>query len=217
MGLFDWIFGRHKPQAPMLDRVWLKEQLLWRNLRREIEEELGDGNHVVLVAHFPQRWDQLVDWLNAQELDFEDWQPRTWRDIRQDLADPAPRIWLLPVQDIPLYDPELDVPGPPLPVTIMATEHHPHPDGDQPLHHLALGIPAVECLVFEVALDQALFSNLGQLSTLLQALGMETDECIESPLVCNQIERLQRRIARQVKIVGPADSAADWMQRYAKT
>ncbi|MCA9089746.1 MAG: hypothetical protein KDA90_14065 [Planctomycetaceae bacterium] len=217
MGLFDWIFGRRNPQALVLDRVWLKDKLLWQNLRREIDEELTAGLHVILVAHFPQRWDQLVNWLNAQELDFEDWQPRSWRDIRQNLASSAPRIWLLPVQDIPQYDPQLDEAGLELPVTVMASEHHPHPEGDRPLHELALGIPARGGIVFQVALDQPLFGSLGQLTALLQTLGMDTNECIDSPMVCKQIGRLQQRIARQVKTHGPADSAGEWMQRYANS
>ncbi|MCA9078908.1 MAG: hypothetical protein KDA58_00055 [Planctomycetaceae bacterium] len=212
MGLWDWLFGAKQPTPQVLDRVWFSDAALWANLRKELDTELGCGRHVILVAHFPQRWEQITQWLDQQELEFEDWQPRDWRELREPFASGPGRIWLLPSKDVPNLDPQLDPPGPPLEVTVMATEHHPHAAGDEPLHRLEAGLPAAGGVVVQSAVDHPMFAPMQNLQTILESVGMTEDESIETSIVTRQLARLQQRNARTAGALQPADSAADWIR-----
>lgn len=217
MNFLTWLFGTADRLPKVQGHVWMRESSLWAHLRRELEEELEAGRHVILVAHFPKRWEQLLDWLNGQTLSFNDWQPRNLQEMRRQLRDSSPCIWLIAAPEIPDIEHGAGEPSAEsLPVTVMATEHHPHADGDRPLALLARALNAGGGVVVQSAFDQPLLApHCVQLIEITKLLGMQEDEWIENDMVMRQIANLQRRNAQNGRACGPADSSADWMARYA--
>ncbi|MEZ5940897.1 MAG: hypothetical protein R3C18_05870 [Planctomycetaceae bacterium] len=216
MGLFDWLFGgKRLPQIQ--SRVWMSEDALWKKFSAEVHDELTQGRHVLLVCHFPDTWERTVNWLEGSTIAFEDIQVRTLQELRNLLRGRQPNIWLMAAHEIPPIDDEnLAENLQPIRLTVMATEHHPHSVGDQKLQRLAHALKAEGGVIIESALDQVQFKSFGaNVAGMLKALGMDDSEHIETPMVARQIAHMQRRIAEKVPDCPSAESAKDWMDRYA--
>ncbi|MCA8991517.1 MAG: hypothetical protein KDA88_06040 [Planctomycetaceae bacterium] len=216
MGLFDWLFGgKRLPQIQ--SRVWMSEDALWRKFSAEVHDELTQGRHVLLVCHFPDTWEHTLKWLEGSAIAFEDIQPRTLRELQALLQGRQPQLWLMAAHEIPPIDDEnVAENSPPIRMTVMATEHHPHLAGDQKLQKLAQALKAEGGIIVESALDQVQFKSYSShVVTLLKALGMDDTEHVETPVVARQIAHIQRRIAEKVPDCPSAESAKDWMDRYA--
>jgi preprotein translocase subunit SecA len=215
MSFWNWLLGRGVASQPACEsRVWLSSEALWQELAGELQQEWQLGRQIIVVSHFPESHEQLLDWLDRQTFNHEEFRPRNLNDFREAIQRNPRQIWLIESARLP-RELSSDPFGQSSPVTIMATEHHPHPEADAVVTRLAAALMAEGGATVQCALDQALLAHLGaSLEQVLRAIGARDDTPIVSGMVTRQIRNLQRNIGRKVPDCQPASSAAEWMRRY---
>lgn len=215
MWLWNWLLGRGgASQLACESRVWLSSEALWQQLAGELKQEWQLGRQIVILTHFPETHEQLLDWLDRQSFDYEEYQPRSVDDFRGTLQRNPRQIWLIESAQLP-RELSRDPYGQSCSATIMATEHHPHPEADAVVSRLATALTAEGGATVQCALDQALLAHLGaSLEQVLRAIGARDDTPIVSGMVTRQIRNLQRNIGRKVLDCQPAPSAMEWMRRH---
>ncbi|MES2800531.1 MAG: hypothetical protein V4638_10985 [Bacteroidota bacterium] len=95
--------------------------------------------------------------------------------------------------------------------TIIFAEHYPIESEEQAFFET---INIEEAIIYS-ALDEPLFMAFGgeKISSLMQKMGMATDEIIEHKMISSSIQNAQQKISKQVDYVQQAKSQEDWFKK----
>lgn len=199
MGLFTALFGgRKKPRsvetAP--DQIWLTTDAKLAGLATEaIARDESSTVALLLVAHFPDVKRRLEELVAQRE-----WHSPCMAVLASEMTpELAAR---LPLEESTTLD-------------VLVAERHPLPAVDDQLEAFAQGLPCRCHFAHHISLEDAVIRTFAgeSVQRVIQAMGMEPNESIQSHLVSRRIRKAQQRIAGKTFGTVNADSAAEWLEK----
>lgn len=198
MGFFDRLFGSKSSRNVEVypDRIWMSTDAKFAGLAEEAKlRSRSDTVAILLVAHFPDVLDRLQ--AIAEQ----------WEAPVPCMAVPASRLDRDLAHKLKLYEP--------VHIDVIVAERHPLPSVDDRLKEFVDGLPCRCRFSHHVSLDDAVIKAFAGdwIRGVLEQLGMEADEAIESEMVTRRIRHAQQKIEGRALGADPADSASDWLKR----
>jgi preprotein translocase subunit SecA len=215
MGLFDWLLRsltqRSAPsRAP--SHIWLTEAAMRRALIDELGQAAAAGPRVLLVAHFPGRRQEIAAALHAAGVDCE--------MIEGRFDGHAAGRWISPAgfllsDQIDVHDWHTEQARFTEDLLVIAVERHPVRERDEAVDVLGRGWSRGTRVQSFLSLDDPLMKRFaGQwVRQVLETLGMDESEAIESDLVRRRLDAALRQIERQTFGHEEADSLDEWLER----
>jgi hypothetical protein len=95
--------------------------------------------------------------------------------------------------------------------TVIFLEHYPFRSKEE---NLMADWQPKEVFVLN-SLDEPLFAMFGgdKITSLMQRMGMKSDEVMENPIIGRSLENAQRKIEKEVGIDSLANSAEEWFKK----
>jgi preprotein translocase subunit SecA len=195
--LFDFLFGPKKPKNcdVVPDKIWLTSDAKFAGIARDIAKRTNkNAAAILLVAHFP------------------DVLPRLDEIAADSTAIPTKAALASNLTPDIVAGLQLD---PSTTIDIVAAERHPLASVDERLEAFAASLPCRTRLARHLSLDDPLLQAFsgGWVGQILNNLGMEENECIESTMVSRRIRQAQQKIEAKALDIRPAESAAAWMEK----
>ena len=214
MGFFDWFTPRRRIEL-LEDRVWYDCHAKWTGIAREIQSRRTYDRRIVVMAHFPDSLanacdvfevsgvevQRVTDRIRADELMAANSElPHTIAILAEQLVDDAGRVPEDASQES---------------ATLLLIERHPLPEPDDRIVEFARQIPGRPRVRFHLALDEPLMLRVGGdwLPAMLQHLGMERTEPIQSAMVSRSLRKAQKALRDETSLNEPAQSAEEWFRR----
>jgi hypothetical protein len=199
MGIFDWL-KKPKTNVDLLDDViWLTKQAKFAGISAATARCLAEPARpfaVLLVAHFRDCLEQLQAIVQ-----------RGGFDQRSVIAATAENLtgWSAPRLDSD--DSQT--------IDIIVAERHPLQAHDAAIVEFAQSLPCRCRLVHHVSLEDSLLRTFAGewVQNVLQRLGMNENEAIQSPMVTRRLQVAAQKIEGQAVSDLPADSAEEWLRR----
>lgn len=213
MGLLSWLFA--KPKFDRLpDRIFLSSEAMFVDLFSRCRQELKPQVRVLVVAHFSERLDEVRKCMDDLQLAYEILErPLPAESVARDVS---PRTLTLVLADELRGDEDTrkdeDATSQ---VSILVAEHHPTRRHDAAIERFAAAVSGKVQLTYFAALDEPLMARFAGawVTEILQRLGMQVDECIESAMVARSLARAQHKIEEAALSDEPASSSAAWIDR----
>ena len=197
MGIFDWL-KKPKTNVDLLDEViWLTKQAKFTGISASIGRCLAEPARpfaVLLVAHFRDCLEQLQ--AIVQQGGFENVIATTAENLT---GRSASRLGSDDSQT----------------VVIIVAERHPLQAHDAAVTESAQSLPCRCRLVHHVSLEDPMMQMFAGewVQNVLQRLGMNEHEAIESRMVTRRIQAAAQKIENQAVSDMAADSAEEWLER----
>lgn len=197
MGIFDWL-KTPKTNVDLLDDViWLTKQAKLAGISASIARCLAEPARpfaVLLVAHFRDCLEQLQALI--QPAGFDNVIVATAEYLK---GRSAPRLGSDDSQT----------------VVIIVAERHPLQSHDAAIAEFAQRLPCRCRLVHHVSLEDPMMRMFAGewVQNVLQRLGMNKTEAIESRMVTRRIQAAAQKIENQAVSDMAADSAEEWLER----
>lgn len=216
-----WPFTR-KPKPPAAlrnDVFWLRDDARLHALVLRSAEHLTAGLHVLLVAHSPERIDQLADAIAGANLPLDGLDsPATAHQLLSRLrSQPTPTVLLAlsgsldsaPAPHIRAPQPASNAGA----VAMLITERYPLRPRDDALVAFGVELNAAS-IEFHICIQDPLLRPFRSEQTIriLKSLGMADNDHIEAPMLSNSVRRAQDQVAR--KCPDPAN-VISWLQSQA--
>ena len=201
--LFDFlsnlVFGR-KEQAKAIiipERIWFTRDAKFSGLATEAEERSNSETvAILLVAHFPDVLEQLEAIASRHTFNVP-CKAVSANDLNPQLA-----------QSLCLDEAAI--------IDVIVGERHPLPSVDDRLAEFAEELPCRCRFAHHVSLQDPViraFCDLDIVKTMMNRLGMEEDESLESRMVSRRIRAAQQKIEGQATGSLDATSAAAWLEK----
>ena len=210
MGLFDWLF-RSTPQLPI--QVWVDEEDRRRGLARAVRQDLADGRHALVVAHFPDELVACGQALAAAGVAFATL-PR-WTDADAQALTGAPRAVAVLARSLPEAAATATSPPARGRALVHAAELHVLPAANARVAAFARNLPVAAESVGHASLTSphvGAFAWPG-LRSLLERLGLKPDDPIANPMVTSVLHKALRAYAAKSTGDRAANTLAEWMER----
>ena len=213
MGLLNWLFA--KPKFDRLpDRIFLSSEAMFADILSQCRQELNSHERVLVVAHFPERLNEVRRRLDDQRLVYEiiD-RPVSAEYVTREIS--AGILTLVIAEVLLVNENEDKDESSTSPLSILVVEHHPTRRHDEAIERFAAAVSGKVQLTYFAALDEPLmarFNGAWVTETLLR-LGMHADECIESASVSRSLAGAQRKVEATAISDAPATSSAEWIER----
>jgi len=198
MGIFDWL-KTPKPNVDLLDDViWLTKQAKFAGISSSIGRCLAEPARpfaVLLVAHFRDCMEQLQAIVEQGGFD--------QRSVIVATAEHLKGRSSMATSD------ESQT------IEIIVAERHPLQAHDAAIAEFAQSLPCRCRLVHHVSLEDPMMRMFAGewVQNVLQRLGMNENEAIESRMVTRRIQAAAQKIESQAISDMPADSAEEWLER----
>ncbi|MFM9964709.1 MAG: hypothetical protein ACKV2Q_26180 [Planctomycetaceae bacterium] len=213
MGLFSWLF--RKPAFEQLpDRIFLTRSAMLGNFVNHSQAALQTYDRVLLVTHFEKSRREILEEFKAAQTSVED----NFVRLRSHAVSSQLRSGILTlsladqcsVEDILVESHDKS-----LRVALLVAERHPLRRHDERIEQFAAAMPATASLTYFASLEDAVAKRFAGawVSDTLVNLGMQPDECIESPMVTRRLIAAQRKLESAMISDTPADSAEEWCER----
>jgi len=123
----------------------------------------------------------------------------------------APGISLMNAEHL---TPAGSTPQPGSKVTVLVTEHHPLPEGDEEVRAFADSVSSATDVIFYVSLDEALLSVWGadRMRELLPKLGLHENEALSHPMITKSVQNAQEKIKTKATGNNRCGSQREWLQ-----
>jgi len=196
MGLFDLLFGCGRGQSvkQLEDKVWLTPQARDAGMMRQLSQ-ISRSAAVLLVGHFP---DTLAT-LQAVADSCDGTVPLRVV-LANDLSDDAARQLSISSDAV---------------VDLLVGERHPLLSRDQAITRFAEQLGCQARVSYHVTLKDPLLQKFAGdwVEALLQRLGLQEDDAIQSAMISRRIQAAQKMIEERVPTDHDAASAAEWFAR----
>ena len=220
MGLFSRLFGtgRRASFSAEADQVFLTTGAKWRALAKAVRTRRGDGEQVLILAHFPATLRQARERLADADLETEiiD-RPLAGGDVPELLQrSAASDAVLVPVPALTIDDhAATPATADSMRIAILSLEVHPADEVEQDVLRFASTIPCRTRLFPFVSLEDPLLAQFAgpAVQDILRKLGMQEDEVIQSSMVSRRVRTAQSRMSDRIKSWEPADSAEEWIAK----
>lgn len=215
--LTDMFRRKSRPRHRRIQESYaLREAGKWRAIGEAIEEVAGQGEPLLLVAHFPETFVRFQNHLHTWQRDYELVErPITPRDVFENPAFTGDRRYLALAE-------MLEPSGTPLPpreraggLSVVVAERHPLARHDVRLEQFVAELDLPTRIGYFLALDDPLpRAAVGDMAvTVMRQLGLNEHELIASHLLTRRIDRFTRRLDATVAREHLADSPAEWLER----
>ena len=195
MGLLDLFFGGGSPSSVevLSDRIWKTPEAKFHGVGQQIQECV-DSAGFLLVAHFDDTFDQLSAIARDHPGD-----PPVQATFADDLSTDIAIRWRVEQTD------KLDV---------IVAERHPLLSVDDELMKFAEELPCQCRVTYHHSLKDPLIKRFaGQwVEQILEQLGFNDDEAMESSMVSKRIRAAQKKIEASAFGNRRAASAAEWFE-----
>ena len=216
MKIFDWIRSVRTSHVTYPESYALTRSSMWRAAKDPVRRLVKSHHSVLLVAHFPDTFEEIEAKVNEWGLDYEI--PLQPFELRELSSHPSGSMHLTLAEMILDESDRRNHRIDQQKMAVVAFERHPELARDEQLretvrdslaktelgYFLSLEDPVVKLSVSETAM------------IVLDQLGMNDHELITSSLVTKRLDRLLRKTAKQLEQSGreiqPADSAAEWLE-----
>ena len=198
MGIFDW-FNKPKSNVDVLDDViWLTKQAKYAGISAATAQCLAEPDRpfaVLLVAMFQDCLAELQKLAEQSGFD----QQRVVTTMAKQLSGRS-------MTDTPPDDSQT--------IVIIVAERHPLQAHNTAIAEFAESLPCRCRLVHHVSLEDPLMKVFAGewVQNLLQRMGIDENEAIESRMVGRRIQEAARKIERQAVSDLRANSAEEWLQ-----
>lgn len=196
MGLFDLLFGNKRTNCDIApDKIWLSTDAKFAGIAKDAAKRSTQQTAaILLVAHFPDTLARL------QEIAANSTSAPTTAALATNLTpDLATGLHLDASTTI----------------EFIVAERHPLASVDAHVETFAASLPCRCRLVHHLSLDDPLMQTFagGWIGQLLENLGMEENECLESKMISRRIRQAQQKLESKAFGNTPAASAAEWMAK----
>ncbi len=197
MGLLDLLFGR-KPASTVdavADQVWISQQAKFAGIQKEIEDRAqSDSVAILLIPHFSD---------SLQRLDA----------VAAEFSGDTPVIATLAERLSPEIASSLNL-DESVGIDLIVAERHPLLSVDDKLMQFAEELPCRCRVAHHLSFDDPLMDIFVSewARGILDKLGMEEDEAIQSSMVSRRIKDAQKKIESESLGNIEASSAAEWFE-----
>ena len=199
MGIFDWL-KKPKSNVELLgDQIWLTKQAKFAGISVATARCLAEPVRpfaVLLVAHF---WDCLGELRAVVEQGGFDQQSVMTTTAEHLQGRSAPVVACDDSRTI----------------EIIVGERHPLQSHDATIAEFAQSLPCRSRLIHNVSLEDPLLRVFAGewVQNVLQRLGMNENEAIQSQMVTRRLQAAAQKIEQQAVSDLPAESAEEWLER----
>jgi len=198
MGLFKFLFGDKAASSIEIvnDRIWISQQAKFNGLAKELVKRPNeDPVAVLLIGHFAN---------TAQELD----------SIASEYESNVPVMATLANKLIVDIANKLNL-GPTNIIELIVAERHPLASVDEKLLQFAEELPCRCRVSHHLALDDPLLKLFcGEwVTNILESLGMNEDEAIESSMVSRRVKQAQQKNESSALGNLECESAEEWIKK----
>lgn len=226
-GMFRRAFGQATPLTREDDQIWRSRDWKLRALAH-FAAEAGPNRPVLLVAHFPETMDALVEALRAAAVAYDPYESAFDGDRLLAALGPRhnpERRPLLALAGALPTGAQLNawlkfLPGGgranELKALALAAERHPLRAHDDALVARLAELPYATRLSFHLALDDPLLARFSgaQVGNVMDQLQLAPDTPLAQGLLSQSIRQAQEKLARAAQGDGPAQSAEAWFAAY---
>ena len=195
MGLFDFLFGNKRQTSVQImdDRIWLSQNAKVNGIKQQIRQQT-DSTAILLVAHFEETLQQLRTITAGDNADTPV-QLMLAENLASDIA-------------ARLNTDESTI------VDLIVAERHPLKSADDALIAFTESLPCRCRVAYHLSLDDPLLRRFigGFVEKMLENLGMNKDEPLESHLISRRIKAAQKKIEQQAFGNSRAFSASEWLE-----
>lgn len=211
--MFNWLFGKPKFRFYEDSFARTTESLL-EGLRKAISDRADREECYLIVAHFPERFEQLQGKLHAWSMDYEILdKPLNPAAIARRFETSDSRL-LLCLSSLLVPDPTSASLDESRTICLMATERHPSITHDDRLEDFCRSIPTRVEFGYFLSFDDATVKNLINESTLriLDVFGMGENELITSNMISRRLRTVLTQNLKKFQTDHKADSAEEWIR-----
>lgn len=211
--MLDWLF-RKSNFYRFQDSFGFSAAAVSTAIQDAIRARMEVNETVLLLAHFPDRLSDLEKMLDQANIPFEIGTKQLDEVAIANLREEVPNHVILTMAEMlnrsgqkPLRKNEPSV-------AVMIAERHPMPKYDQAIVDWSQWLPFPVQLGYFMSLDDPVVSYAinDQVKVLLSQFGMGENELVTSNLVSRRIERVLKRMAKNVVREVTQDSAAEWLE-----
>lgn len=207
MGIFDFLRRGASGATPHVeaDAVWLNRRAKMGGLRRHAEEH-APTRCVLVLAQFPDTLRLLGEELAGSACSVLEQEADTASFLGRRAGLGLAPAWSVPGQVLGAdADRDLDV---------LVAERHPLRSHDDRIVEAIGRLSGRPRLTFHLSLDDSPFLEMQKekIGSLLERLGMDEGEPIQTAMVAKAIARTQAQVAQRATGDQPADSAAEWLR-----
>lgn len=217
--MFGWLWGtpRFKFHEDSYART---RQSTLNGLRKAITDRVDAGDRVLLVAHFPDKFEEIQNSLHSWSLDYDILSKTTGPKNLIEVFNQNQGKILLCLSSLLLIEEtvaealkELDR------ICVMVIERHPQMAIDNDLENFCRSIPAKVELGYFLSFEDEILKNLINETTLriLDMFGMGQNELITSNMISRRLRFVLNQNSKSYATSLPADSAREWMERNGKS
>lgn len=210
--MFNWLF-RKSSFYRFQDSYAFHSQAVANAIKNAIDARMDLDETVVLLAHFPERLNELEAMLDRLELPFViGTEPLDDSELLRIRGESSGRVILTMAGMLSRTDQKpirKDEPR----VAVMVAERHPLPRYDQEIKLWSQWLPCPVQLGYFLSLDDPVVSFVidDKVKQLLSHFGMGENELVTSNLVSRRVDRVLNRMAKNVFNEVACQSSAEWM------
>ncbi len=216
MGLFSWFQNQHRN---LDDCYGMSRSVVDDGILESIQQQRRMGNLVLLVAHFPNTFERMVDCIDQKAVDITVCDhPIDHNFVSQkiSLADPGAFVTLAPMLKTSDAKMESAIANPKgRSLCVIVCERHPLYSRDLAIGRFVKGLNVPTKLGYMISLEDPLLKPLinDWTKTLLVQMGFQPEEMMHTQIIRNRLVKLQKRYDRSVKNEVAANSAEEWFQK----
>jgi preprotein translocase subunit SecA len=217
MAFWNWFSSRRSFQS-LPDKIWLDGEAALAGFLAAVHQQRDSGAIVLVVAHFVDQLEQLLAALEARGEPYRLIDERlTAGALPREASRAGTRLLMAPAEMLVGEPFEASQRDASLHVAILVRERHPLRAQDERVEQFAAGVPCETSVEFHVALDDALMHAFAGewVRGVLQRLGMERNESINSQMVARRIQAAQKKLSQRAEglALQPARSSAEWLEK----
>ncbi len=206
MGILSFL----KKRPAFTENVCANEEAKRKNMVTALKESLSAGRITIVVYHFRNNRDTVIEWLEKEKIPYHEESNAYWLD---GLAVPLPEVRILRAKDLSgrVRNTEHETP---ISVEVHLMEHYPLSVKDESVLSLAETVSGPIHFIAWSSLDEPLMKVFGgeRITGLMKQLGMEENEIISHPFVAKALRNAQDKIARKANGDSECKSSEEWFK-----
>jgi preprotein translocase subunit SecA len=198
MGFWSWLMGK-KSGVAITDKIWLTKSARNRALCRDLQDHLSTAHVVIILAHFPATLAEIRQELSEIGIPYEGIANQISAKDANRLAGPQTdrrvRLGLVKQLRADSYpDRNVEEGGP---IYILVAERHFIRKYDEVVSDFASTLNKRCQIAFYLSLDDPLLKHFAGewVKEVLQRLGMNESDPVESPMLARRIAGAQKKFA----------------------
>ncbi len=212
--LNDW-WGTQSQFEQFKDAFSVSQKMKLSNLKTAIDRRRAQGDTISLVAHFPETFETLQDFLETHRIPYAICQADLdQQELLEHARKGSDQVLLVLAESIKLTDTKPQLLDQRITLAAMIAERYPIPSRDERIGKFFRTFPTRTRLGYFLSLDDPTlrFAISATTLQLLQQMGLDEQELITSSMMSRRMQVVLTRVERGLLQERSADSAAEWWQ-----